>query len=69
MDYQVIWSKTAIADLRDLVRYIAHDHSETARKFGDQIITKVEGLHRFPKIGRMVPEYRIDCLRELSMSP
>lgn len=40
-----------------------------AKRFGDLIVTKVESLQPFPRIGRIVPEYREDRLRELIMTP
>jgi addiction module RelE/StbE family toxin len=69
MDYQIVWSKTALADLRDLVRYIAADDPESARRFGDCIVSRVEGLRAFPRLGRMVPECRDDRVREIILTP
>jgi toxin ParE1/3/4 len=69
MACRIVWSKVALADLRDLVHYIAHDNREVARRFGDLIVSKVESLGTFPRIGRMVPEYRIDQLREIIVPP
>ena len=65
MAFRVVWSETALADLRDLVRYIARDDRQVAKRFGDLIVTKVQSLQAFPRIGRIVPEYREECLREL----
>ncbi len=69
MAYRIIWSAAAIADLRDLVRYIARDNGDAARKFGDLIVSKVESIGAFPRIAKMVPEYRVDSLREIIVSP
>lgn len=69
MDYRIVWSKTALADLRDLVRYIAADDGSIARRFGDRIVSKVEALAPFPRMGRMVPEYRDDHVREVILTP
>lgn len=69
MACRVVWSKTALADLRDLVRYIARDDRQVARRFGDLIVTKVQSLQTFPRIGRIVPEFRDDRLRELIRVP
>ena len=69
MAFRVVWSKTALADLHDLVRYIARDDRQVAKRFGDLIVTKVQSLQTFPRIGRIVPEYREDRLRELIMAP
>lgn len=64
MASRITWTHTALADLRDLVRYIARDNPQAARKFGDLIVSRVESLAAFPRIARMVPEYRMDRLRE-----
>jgi addiction module RelE/StbE family toxin len=69
MDFQVSWTRLALADLRDLVRYIAKDDPEAARRFGNLIVSKVDGLITFPRIGRIVPEYRVDLLREIIVAP
>lgn len=59
----------ALADLRDLVRFIAADDPATAERFGNRLVSKVETLASFPRIGRMVPEYRDDHVRELILTP
>ncbi len=69
MAFRIIWSETALTDLQDLVRYIARDDRQVAKRFGDLIVTKVESLQTFPKVGRIVPEYREECLREIIVSP
>ncbi|MFU8892970.1 MAG: type II toxin-antitoxin system RelE/ParE family toxin [Luteolibacter sp.] len=69
MAFRVVWSETALADLHDLVRYIARDDRQVAKRFGDLIVAKVQSLQAFPRIGRIVPEYREDRLRELIMTP
>ena len=69
MAYQIVWSKVALADLRDLVRYIARDNREAAGRFGNLIVSKVETLGPFPRIGRIVPEFRDDRLREIIITP
>ena len=68
MDFRIVWSEIALADLRNLVRFIARDDRQVAKRFGDLIVTKVESLKTFPRIGRIVPEYREDRLRELIVS-
>lgn len=69
MDFKVVWSKSAVADLRDLVRYIAEDDRAVADRFGELIISKMEGTMKFPRIGRKVPEFREDRLREIIVTP
>ena len=69
MAFQIVWSEIALSDLRDLVRYIARDDRQVAGRFGDLIVSKVESLQSFPRIGRIVQEYREECLRELIVPP
>ena len=60
------WSHRARADLRNLKSYIAEDSSYYARRFIERIITAVEKLEDFLKIGRPVPEAEgRDDVREL----
>ena len=65
MAFQIVWSESALADLHDLFRYIARDDTHVGKRFGDLIVTKVESLQTFPRIGRIVPEYREERLRKL----
>ena len=48
MDYQVILSPKAISDLEAVIRYIALDNPETARKFGQRLLEKTKELGKFP---------------------
>lgn len=69
MDFKVVWSRSSVADLRDLVRYIAEDDRGAAERFGRLIISKMEAEMTFPRIGRIVPEFREDSLREIIVAP
>src|SRR5438067_186281 len=50
---------------RDPRLYIARDSETYAAKAVDHLLTTVEPLERFPRMGRMVPEYARADLREL----
>jgi plasmid stabilization system protein ParE len=69
MAYKLIWSPTASEDLRHLVRYIAIDSPERAAAFGLRLIERVERLPLFPEMGRMVPERKDPCIREIIVRP
>jgi len=69
MAFQIVWSQSALADLRAIVRYIARDDSGTAERFGRMMISKVESIAEFPRTGRIVPEFRQDDLREIIVPP
>ncbi len=52
----VKWSRRSRADIRDLKAYIAKDSPFYARRFTERVISSVEKLENFPKMGRAVPE-------------
>lgn len=56
MDVKLVWTALAREDLRDIVRYIAQDDAEAARRVGDRILQSVEILGSMPELGRPVPE-------------
>ena len=60
MDYQIVLSASARADIRDIVRYISLDAPERALSFGQFLISKTKLLRQFPEMGRvrlLVPLY------------
>jgi plasmid stabilization system protein ParE len=59
------WSLTAEADLRAIEDFIAKDSVLHAVHFVDRLIEAAEQLTHAPKIGRVVPEFQRDDLREL----
>jgi len=69
MDYKVVWTKSARADLKQLVEYISEDNPAAAEHLGLAIIEKIETAGKFPRIGRIVPEEDQEFLRELPYSP
>lgn len=46
MDFKVIWSPSARADLRDIVTFIAEDNSVAAERFGMILIEASKALGR-----------------------
>lgn len=69
MAYRIIWSRTSQRDLRGLVRFIAKDSPQRAELFGYRILMRVEMLHDQPLIGRIVPEFKLEDLHEVIVSP
>jgi len=47
MDYQVVWTESAKADLKQLVTYIAEDNPSAAERFGLAIIEKIESVGEY----------------------
>jgi addiction module RelE/StbE family toxin len=61
----VTWSGSARADLRDIFDHIARDSRFYAKKTIEDLVQRSERLLTFPRIGRVVPEYNIETVREL----
>ena len=69
MDYSIVWAESALEDLRQIVRYIAADNTEAAKRVGDAIIGSVEKLSDYPRFGRVVPELNDEDFRQIVLSP
>ena len=65
MDYQVILSPSAQADLSDIVRYISLDAPDRALHFGQMLLSSTRKLAQFPEMGRVVPEFNKISIREI----
>ena len=65
MDYQVVLSPSARADLRDIVRYISLDAPDRAFEFGMFLISQTRLLAQSPELGRIVPEFGDSFIREI----
>jgi len=61
---KLIWSPRAAADLEETCQYISRDSEHYARLFASRIIALVETIAELPMVGRIVPEYQQDNLRE-----
>ena len=62
---KIVWSPTARTDLRHIEAYIAERNLSAAAKVAQAILVGVEGLRRFPGIGR---PGRVPDTRELVIS-
>jgi len=69
MGFKIVFTKPAIADLEGLVSFIARDNPQAAEQFGYEIIAKAEKLDLFPLLGRVVPEFKIENIREVIHRP
>ena len=65
MDYQVVLSPSARADLRDIVRYISIDNPDAALRFGRFLVSRTRLLAQSPELGRIVPEFEDALIREI----
>jgi plasmid stabilization system protein ParE len=65
MDYKIIWSDEAIADLRNICSYIAQENPDAAERIGNGILDHVLILESFPYIGPPSPRGAHGPLRKL----
>lgn len=65
MGYAVAFSPSARRDLSNIVRFIAMDAPERARAFGRLLLDRTRRLGEFPELGRVVPEFQDESIREL----
>jgi len=61
----IIWSPLAVERLTEIAGYIAQDNPSAAEKWVNDIFNRVDHLHRFPEIGRIVPELSRKDIREI----
>ena len=59
------WTVGAQQDLRMIVEYISRDSATYAAAIAGRIVAVVERLRLHPKLGRVVPEYEDETIREL----
>ena len=65
MDFKVIWSDEAIANLRDICTFIARQDPQAALRMGHGILAHVQILASFPFIGPTYPRGARGTLREI----
>ena len=62
---KIIWTEPALNDLLDIAAFIAKDSPAYAEKFAIRAVEAPRHLEKFPLIGRKVPEFDDDCIREI----
>lgn len=65
MDFKVIWTDSAIADLKEICDYISHDNPSASEKVGRGILDHVRILETFPLIGPVYPRRSSGAIREI----
>src|ERR1700740_540348 len=65
MGFNVILAPQSLANLKEIVDYIADDNPERARTFGNELIDRAQAIAKFPEIGRVVPEIRLPVVCEV----
>lgn len=62
---KVVWTDSAIKDLNDIGVYIAKDSERYAEITVQRLFDSVDILEVNPKVGKMVPEFEDESIREL----
>ena len=62
---KIVWTPEALRDLKNIFDYISLDSPKSASRVTKKIIQRIEILSSFPKMGRVVPEFQREELREL----
>ncbi len=65
MDFKIVWSDAAIADLQDVCSYVAQHDPQAAGRIGRGILEHVRILASFPFIGPIYPRGARGTLREI----
>jgi plasmid stabilization system protein ParE len=60
-----LWSPLAIERASEIAEYIARDNPSAAVKWTEKLFDKVRLLKTSPESGRVVPEIKRGCVREL----
>jgi toxin ParE1/3/4 len=69
MDFKIIWSDAAIADLQEIWAYLAQHDPQAAARIGRGILAHVRVLANFPYIGPAYPRGSGGALREIVVRP
>ncbi|GAB6179435.1 hypothetical protein JCM14036_07760 [Desulfotomaculum defluvii] len=62
---KLIWTERAVRNLKHIFDYIAVDSRIYANQFAKRIVKASDKLKNFPLIGRVVPEFTNQQLREV----
>ncbi|MEW6359544.1 MAG: type II toxin-antitoxin system RelE/ParE family toxin [Planctomycetota bacterium] len=64
MASKIKWSPRSVTNLEDICDYIARDSEFYAALFAKRVMALVESTAHFPRVGRVVPEYGNQNIRE-----
>lgn len=65
MAHRVSWSRRALRDIESIAEFIATDSPTYSRTVVKKIISQTRMLSQFPRLGRKVPEFDDENVREL----
>ena len=61
----VRWTVGARDDLRRVIEYVSINSTAYAAALADRMLSAVERLEAYPRLGRVVPEYEDQAIREI----
>jgi len=59
------WTRNAAFGLADIAGFIAEDNPKAAFAVVQKIKVSVRKMARFPRSGRVIPEFENECIREI----
>jgi len=62
---KIKWTNFALDDLQAIHDFVSQDSSKYADVLMDKIIERIDVLEQHPKLGRKVPEFNNELIREL----
>lgn len=62
---RIEWTEPALSDMESIREYIGKDSECYASLFLERVMEAVEGLMKFPAMGRRVPEAEDENVREI----
>ncbi len=66
---EITWSEAADEHLQKIISGIAEDAPLNAERVNARILKAIRRLERFPLVGRQVPEFRLQHVREVVVRP
>ncbi len=62
---KLLWTSRARNDLVEIAKYIASDNPRAASRWIDRLRDQIQKAKEFPQVGRVVPEFGRDDIREI----
>lgn len=62
---KIIWSPFASTKVKQILEYISEDNPDSALSLIEHFETNIEHLKQNPQAGRLIPEMKNDCIREV----
>ena len=66
---RVVWKETALEDMRAILDFVARTSPDYADRLSQRFFAAAHRLEISPRIGRVVPEWKQEDIREMHVSP